>query len=264
VAIALVQKGLEKTRALARGTAGSLRVGFTSTTRVENVSHVIDAFETDHPDCEVVEREVPLMDPWTALRENEIDALCNWLTGVQPDLTIGPIIDRQERVLAVAADHPLAASEAVSVEDLGGQGVSEPAGLCTELWDAIVPRATPSGVPIPRTARVSTANEIFALVARGKIVHPTVRSTASLYPREGVSFVPIRDMAPLSLAIVWVTANENARIRAFASSGARLTSAIRDRRLRRERPDATCWLPSSASRTRRCSRGVLDSGPSAT
>jgi DNA-binding transcriptional LysR family regulator len=221
-AVALLRSGLEETRAMARGTAGLLRVGFTATTRLESLSRVIDDFEMGHPDCEVVEREVPLLDPWTALREDEIDVLCNWLPVDDPNLTVGPIIDRVERVLAVASDHPLAAREAVSVEDLGGQAVSEPTARCTGLWDAIVPRATPSGVPIPRTAQVSTANEIFALVARGKIVHPTVRSTASLYPRDGVTFVPIPDMPPLPLGLIWVTANENARIRAFASSRVRL------------------------------------------
>jgi hypothetical protein len=73
---------------------------------------------------------------------------------------------------------------------------------------------------------VTTANEIFALVARGKIVHPTVRSMASLSPLEGVAFVPIRDMARLPLGLVWVTANENARIRAFAQIARQ--QAVRD------------------------------------
>jgi DNA-binding transcriptional LysR family regulator len=215
-AIALLHEGLEETQAMARGTTGSLCVGFTATTRLESVSRLIRAFENGHPHCEVVEREVPLMDPYTALRNNEIDVLCHWLAVHEPDLTIGPLIDRQERVLAVASGHPLAARDAVVVEDLGGQPVAEPTGLRTELWDTFVPRVTPSGTPIPRTVQVTTANEIFALVARGKIVHPTVRSMASLSPLEGVAFVPIRDMARLPLGLVWVTANENARIRAFA------------------------------------------------
>jgi DNA-binding transcriptional LysR family regulator len=224
-AINLLRTGVEEARALARGITGSLRVGFTATTRVEGVSRVIRAFETGHPDCELVEREVPLMDPYTALRNNEIDVLCHWVALTEPDLTVGPLIDRQDRVLAVASDHPLAAREVVMVEDLGGHAVCEPTGLHAGLWDAFVPRATPSGVPIPRTVKVTTANEIFALVARGKIVHPTVRSMRSLYPWQGVAFVPIRDMAPLPLGMNWVTANENARIREFAQVARRQAEA---------------------------------------
>ena len=215
-AVELLNAGLEETRAAARGTHGSLRVGFTATTHVDRLRTLIEAFESSVPDCEVVEREVPLMDPYTALRANEIDVLCNWLALDEPDLTVGPLIDRQARILAVAADHPLAAQDTVSLDELAGESVCQPEGLPRALWDAIVPWATPSGEPIPRTIRISTPNEIFALVARRKIVHPTVQSMASLYPRPGVVFLPISDMPPLPLGLIWVTAHENARIRAFA------------------------------------------------
>jgi DNA-binding transcriptional LysR family regulator len=62
-ALELVQAGLEETRATARGTTGTLCVGFTPTTHVEALSRTIRIFEIDHPECEVIEREVPLMDP---------------------------------------------------------------------------------------------------------------------------------------------------------------------------------------------------------
>ncbi len=224
-AVQLLESGLEEARATARGTTGSLRVGFTPTTRVEALSRLIRAFEADQPDCEVIEHEAPLMDPYRTLRENEIDVLCNWLVLDEPDLTVGAMLDRQERVLALASEHPLASKDAASVEDLGGQPVCDPVGLPRALWEAIAPPATPSGVPIPRTVTVTTPNEIFALVARGKIVHPTVKAMESLYPRSGVVFVPIHDMAPLPLGLIWVTANENARIRAFAEVAKRQAAA---------------------------------------
>lgn len=216
MAMDLLHSGLEETQALARGTSGTLRIGFTPTTRFDSVTRLINAFEALHPECEVTEREVPLLDPYSLLRDGAVDVLWNWLAVDEPDLTAGPVIERHERILAVAADHPLAGQPTVSVEDLAGQPVSEPLGLPRALWHAIVPPATPSGVEIPRTVQVTTPNEIFALVSRGKIVHPTVRGTAELYPREGVVFVPIRDMPPLALGLIWVTAHENARIRGLA------------------------------------------------
>jgi DNA-binding transcriptional LysR family regulator len=48
--------------------------------------------------------------------------LINWLVVNEPDLTPGPAIDRQVRVVAVS--HPLARRETVSVEDLAGQSVA--------------------------------------------------------------------------------------------------------------------------------------------
>jgi DNA-binding transcriptional LysR family regulator len=215
-AVELLDTGLEEARAAARGTSGVLRIGFTPTTGGEPLNRLIRAFEKGHPDCEVTEHEVQLTDPVRPLREDEIDVLVNWLALDEPDLTAGPMIDRQPRVLAVATDHPLAERASVSIEDLAGQPVSRFTGLPRALWDRIVPPFTPSGNAIPRTAAVKTPNEIFALVARGKIVHPTVRSMADLYPRAGVVFVPIHDMPPLPLGLIWVTAHENARIRALA------------------------------------------------
>jgi DNA-binding transcriptional LysR family regulator len=230
-AVDLLYSGLEETRAFARGTRGSLRVGFTQTTHVDALRALIQDFEARHPDCEVIEREVPLMSPYEALRRDEIDILCNWLVLDEPDLTAGPLIDRQQRVVAIASDHPLAAKGALSIEDLGGQPVAEPVRLPVALWEAIVPPATPLGVPIPRTVKVNTADEIFALVARGKIVHLTAASMASLYPRPGVAFIPINDMPSLPLGLIWVTAHENARIRAFADLGQTYADGVDDQEI---------------------------------
>jgi DNA-binding transcriptional LysR family regulator len=162
----------------------------------------------------VIEHEVPLTDTYLVLRE--IDVLCTWLVFDEPTLSTGPVIAVEERVLAVASDHPLATREEVLFEDLGGWPVCEPLGLPRPVWDRCVPTATPSGTPLPRAFQVTSANEIFALVGRGKAVHPTVRSMEALYPRPGVVFIPIADMAPLPLGLIWVRAHENARIRAFA------------------------------------------------
>jgi DNA-binding transcriptional LysR family regulator len=216
----LLQAGLDETRAMARGTRGRLRIGFTPTTGLESLARLIASFEQAYPDCEVVEREVPLLDPYSPLRADAIDVLCNCLAVDELDLTIGPVIERQARILAVAAGHPLADRESVSLEDLAGEAVSDPVGLPRALREAIVPSTTPSGAPIPRTVEAMTPNEIFALVARGKIVHPTVAATAALCPRAGVTFVPIRDMPALALGLIWVTAHENARIRALAQLAA--------------------------------------------
>ncbi len=116
----------------------------------------------------------------------------------------------------MAADHPFANKPSVSIEDLGGQPVGRPVGLPRAIEHAIIPPATPSGRPITRVQDVTSPNEIFALVSSGKIVHPTVESMIDLYPRPGVRFVPIHDMPPLPLGLIWLTSNESARIRALA------------------------------------------------
>jgi len=75
-------------------------------------------------------------------------------------------------------------------------------------------RRTPSGRPIRRTQPVQTINEILSLVARGRIVHPT-SSTVPIFNRDDVVLLPIADLPPLPLGLVWCTSRENPRIRAL-------------------------------------------------
>ena len=82
------------------------------------------------------------------------------------------------------------------------------------VYDLLVPPRTPSGRPIRRTQPVQTINEILSLVARGRIVHPT-SSTVPIFNRDDVVLIPITDLPPLPLGLVWCASRENPRIRAL-------------------------------------------------
>src|SRR5215467_2061497 len=116
---------------------------------------------------------------------------------------------------AAAVSHPLARRQAVSVEDLAGQPVARPpAAFPPALWEALVPANTPSGKPIPQTHEARSLHEIWALAARGLLVHPTVASTAQLLRRDDIVLVPITDLPPIRLGLIWRSACHSARIQA--------------------------------------------------
>jgi DNA-binding transcriptional LysR family regulator len=216
---AQMQAALDHARRAAREAAGQLRIGFTVTTEGPALSRLIAAFEARHPGCEVTLHEASAADPSAALRGGEVDVLVNWLAVDEPDLTAGPAIDRQDRVLAVAASHPLAGRTQVTVEDLAGRPVpSFPPGFPAALRDTFVPPATPSGKPIPRTHRSRSTTETWMLVARGLVVHPTVSSMTQKLARDDIVLIPIADMPPVRLGLIWRTAHDNARIRALAGT----------------------------------------------
>src|SRR5580704_16470858 len=151
-AYAQLQAALDHARRAAREAAGQLRIGFTNTTEGPALSRLVAVFEAGHPGCQVTLQEVPVSEVYATLRTGEIDVLIHWLVVDEPDLTPGPAIDRQDRVVAVAASHPLARHETVSVEDLAGQPVARPpTAFPPALWEALVPPNTPSGKPIPQT-----------------------------------------------------------------------------------------------------------------
>lgn len=206
-------------RTAARSPAGPLRVGFAATTAGPALDRLVVAFERAHPDCAVALHEVTLADSYTPLRSGEIDVLVCWLVLDDADLTRGPAIAAYPRVLAVAADHPLAGEPSVSVEVLGDHPV--PAwgfsGSADRVREAMVPSRTPSGRPVrAHPTVVRTVGEVASLIARGQAVLPTVSSMGHRFGTDGIALVPIRDLPPTPLGLLWCTAHENGRIRALA------------------------------------------------
>jgi DNA-binding transcriptional LysR family regulator len=214
-ALAALDQALAETSELSRDVRGLLRIGFVLTTEGPALSRLTAVFQARYPACEVRLQEVETFDAYRALRRGDIDVLCNWLAVDEPDLTAGTAFAYYPRALAVAATHRLAGQPTVSVEELADEEVAmPPPSTPPAVYDLIVPPRTPSGRPIRRTQRIHTINEILSLVARGRIVHPT-SSTVPIFNRDDVILIPIHDLPPIPLGLVWVSSRENPRIRAL-------------------------------------------------
>jgi len=224
-ALAAVDQALAVTSELSSEVRGLLRVGFVLTTEGPALSRLIAAFQARYPGCQVQLHEVETFDAYRSLRRGDIDVLCNWLAVDQPDLTAGAAFAYYPRALAVAPSHRLAVMSTVSIEELADEHVALlPASTPSAVYDLLVPPRTPSGRPIRRTQPVQTINEILSLVARGQIVHPT-SSGVPIFDRDDITLIPIADLPPLPLGLVWATSQENPRIRALDETARALTAA---------------------------------------
>ena len=116
---------LDEARIAARHAAGAIRIGFSPTSNMEVLTRLVEAFETRNPGCQAVLEAVSNFDPYSALRRGELDVLVNWLAVDEPDLTVGPVLDQRDRVLAVAANDPLATRPSVSLEDLADRVIGD-------------------------------------------------------------------------------------------------------------------------------------------
>jgi DNA-binding transcriptional LysR family regulator len=222
-ALAALDQALAQTSELSRSVRGLLRVGFVLTTEGPALSRLVSAFQARYPACEVRLSEVETFDAYRPLRRDDIDVLCNWLAVDEPDLTAGTAFARYQRALVVAPAHRLAGQPAVSIEELAGEEVALlPSSTPAAVYDLLIPPRTPSGRPIRRTQPAQTVNEVLSLVARGLIVHPT-SSTIPIFNRDDVVLVPIGDLPPLPLGLVWCTARENPRIRALNEIASSMT-----------------------------------------
>jgi DNA-binding transcriptional LysR family regulator len=221
-ALAAIDRALAGTSELSRTVQGLLRVGFVLTTEGPALSRLIAAFQARYPACEVRLQEVETFDAYRALRRGDIDVLCNWLAADQPDLAAGAAFARYRRALAVAPTHRLAGRPSVFVEDLADEETALlPRSVPPAVYDLLVPPRTPSGRTIRRTHPVATINEILSLVALGRIVHLT-SSAVPIFNRDDITLVPVSDLPPLPLGLVWSASRDNPRIRALNEIAAEL------------------------------------------
>ena len=251
-------------RQAASDKTGELRIGVTVTTQGEALTRLASAFEANHRGCRAVLSQVDLIRPYEALRNGEVDVLVNWLALDEPDLTVGPVIDCRERVLAVGRAHPLAKRRTVDAEELADY---ENTGFIQSpfpraLLDAIMPPRTPSGRPVRRT-NARGVYEMLDEIARGTAVHPTMADIV-LSRRDDIVLIPIDGLPPLPLGLIWCTGHENARIRALADTAGGSAPGTGRRGWQRDKdPDVTplclaqvCDLAQPGSRCNRwLSRG---------
>jgi DNA-binding transcriptional LysR family regulator len=214
-----LRRVLRETHEANREIAGTVRLGLDGpSSGGETLPEIIRVFSARHPDCAVEVAEAGIGDPIGPLRRGELDVIALDLPVDEHNLVIGPILRRDERLIGVATDHPLAGRESVSLEDIAdyethdGGGSQPPRKI-----DAWSPPRTPSGRPIRRRHLANpTFSQIFALVAAGEIVHFATDPLFLTYP--GVTYRPITDMPPIESALTWLAEQESAVIRAFAQA----------------------------------------------
>ncbi|MFC4002793.1 LysR family transcriptional regulator [Prauserella oleivorans] len=232
-----LRRALRDTRAAARNVTGRLSIAYLPSIGNDLVTRIVRTFEAGHPECRVYlhtlfpSRKIDL-EP--TLLEGDTDIALSWSPGgdgaavASPRLVVGPVLAEVPRAVLVPADHPLAAYESVSLEDLVDYVLINPSNAAPqwqrELW---TPSVTPSGKRLRLTADdvvamthhdELTADDVLTLVARGHGLHLTVATLLEHIPFPGLAAVPVRDMPPMALVPVWSATAENPAIRAFAEA----------------------------------------------
>lgn len=224
----------ERTGAAARHLEGTLRLGLLSRPAGgPRLVEIIGAFESLHPACTVEVVLVSWDDPFGPLRANDVELMATWIPLEQPDLVVGPILNRQPRMLAAARDHPLAGRDSVDVEELGDYVVPRFEAWPKELHEAVIPSRTPSGRPIAGSRfrfGERALLDISVRVARGEFVFPTIAAAVPHMGDFDLVFVPITGMPELRSALVWRRPARDPRLREFLSVAREVLKGARPRR----------------------------------
>ncbi|GGR82986.1 LysR family transcriptional regulator [Streptomyces aureoverticillatus] len=211
-----MEEAVARAKDVARGVEGELGVGFLGSGAGSLTQPILKLFRERCPGCAVRMRETQFQDPLGALRAGEVDVLFTCLPVEEPDLTVGPVVINEHRVLAMPLGHRFAGRSSVSWEDLAGEtffGVVS--GAPAYWWDFHVPPRTPSGREIRRGQAVASFQELMTLVATGQGVSPVIGSVETYYSRPDITFVPVRDLPTAEVALIWRTGGLNSRTEAF-------------------------------------------------
>jgi DNA-binding transcriptional LysR family regulator len=213
-----IMDGIEKVSASVGETGGTLTLGTTGP-QAWMISHIAERFKARYPAVQLVHRDLNPLDPITPLREGKLDVAHLWLPVGEPDITVGPITHISPIVLTMAAIHPYADRESVSMEDYGDLTfVSHQGLLPASMEKTFQPVRTPSGRLIARGPVVSSWYDILRAASSGQAVIPLAAENARFYPWPNLVYRPVRDAPPALFAFAWHTANTNPAIRAFAAS----------------------------------------------
>ncbi|MDA3624811.1 LysR family transcriptional regulator [Saccharopolyspora oryzae] len=209
---------VEQARAEARGVTGVLRLGFQGPAD-ECVVSAIRTFESRFPSCTTELTELPLNDPFSALRRGEVDAAIVLLPVEEPDLLVAATFPAEQQHIAISAQHAFADRDEVSAEDLADLHLIAPASPAPTYWqDAQTPPRTPSGRPIPRASTVTTLQEAITRTAAGQGAMLLCGPTAQHHARRDIRFVPVTGLPPSTLGLTYPRAAETSQLRAFAAT----------------------------------------------
>lgn len=186
-----------------RGAVEELRIGFTGVI-YEEITGVFRALYEAHG-IAVRTHDLPLGSPFAAVLDGEVDAVIAELPVHEPELVVGYRFPPQDQLVAVASDHPLAARDALDVEELAGLDLLHRIGEAPDYWNAArTPPATPRGATIHSTTGITSIQEGLALAASGRQALLTCRPLAEHQSRTDLRFVPVRGLEGTSqLGLVW-------------------------------------------------------------
>lgn len=118
--LAEVEQAVRRTRLVAAGEVGTLRLGYTVSTTFEVIPKLLDALHADHPGITAQGRELWDAELVAALGDGDVDVAIGRGLPHPPGVD-SKILRREQPAVAVRADHPHAGRSSIALRDLRGE-----------------------------------------------------------------------------------------------------------------------------------------------
>ncbi|MEU4422467.1 LysR substrate-binding domain-containing protein [Actinoplanes sp. NPDC024001] len=175
----------DQVNAAVRRVSGTVSVAFVGAAGGQFVLRIVERYRERHPAAEVPVREAQLGEFATWLLDGVVDvALVPYPIEV-PGLAAGGVLISEARMLAVSAQDPLAARQAVPVAELADLPVLPPA---------------------------ATFQEMLTCVGSGRGVLPVGAHVRRYYARPDVAYLPLTGADPVEWGLAWHAERADARV----------------------------------------------------
>jgi DNA-binding transcriptional LysR family regulator len=195
---------VERVRAVARGETGKLRLACKPHATAEFAIEVTEAMEATVPGVDIaLTTASTLAEELMLLTTGAVDAAFLWAPIGDPRLPFAPVrTDR--RMVALAADHPLACRQEVRLADLADEPVIRPAGrVASTVLAHWLAEPRPDGRLAKRGPAAERSEDHLLLVARRRGIWLAPEPISRYFPSPHVRWVPVPDAEPSTLVAVW-------------------------------------------------------------
>jgi DNA-binding transcriptional LysR family regulator len=195
---------VERVRAVARGETGKLRLACKPHATAEFAIEVTEAMEATVPGVDIaLTTASTLAEELMLLTTGAVDAAFLWAPIGDPRLPFAPVrTDR--RMVALAADHPLACRQEVRLADLADEPVIRPAGrVASTVLAHWLAEPRPDGRLAKRGPAAERSEDHLLLVARRRGIWLAPEPISRYFPSPHVRWVPVPDAEPSTLVVVW-------------------------------------------------------------
>ena len=167
---------------------------------------ILTRLRTEYPHITFEMRSVNLTGQFEALLQDEVDAAFLRLP-LPPGLQTLHLAT-EPRVVCLAADDPLVGQEPITLAQLAGHlRLDVPPGVPRVWWDFWTENPGPDGRPVRYGAVVADLEAMLLAVARGQGIVFLPAAAGYLYPRPGVAYVQVAELAPSTAVLAWLPAN---------------------------------------------------------
>lgn len=212
--LAAAREAVIATQRAGRGEAGAISVGFTTSAMLLALPRIIREFRERYPGIHLELREMSTAEQLSALRGGELDVGFVAQPPAEELIRTEPAMS-EPLVVAVSAEHPLAASETVAPEALAGEAfVLFPREVAPGLYAQVLSICLEAGFA-PRV--VQESREIYttvSLVGAGVGVTITPASIQKM-GWSGVAFRPLPFPAETRIEVAWHADNRRPAVHSF-------------------------------------------------